>query len=247
MPNKSTLRYCGLSENEIEIYLIILELGESTVYKIAKRTKISRPNVYDIVSKLTEKGLVTSLIKNNKKYFKPVSPQKLIDLIEEKKEELEEKKEELTTQTLPFLNKLYKIKETQPIVEIFMGGEGLKNIINDIIRTKKDIWIFGGADINKLIDLVPNFLIKKLINEKKKLKIKTKMIYKKGIEPIKGWGYSYKIFNLRESLANYWVYGDRTIIGIWGKHPLFIRIISQEVANSFKQNIEIIWKSKKYK
>jgi len=63
------------------------------------------------VSKLTEKGLVTSLIKNNKKYFKPVSPQKLIDLIEEKKEELEEKKEELTTQTLPFLNKLYKIKE----------------------------------------------------------------------------------------------------------------------------------------
>ena len=39
----------GLSSNEAEIYLILLDLGESTVYGISDHSKISRPNIYDII------------------------------------------------------------------------------------------------------------------------------------------------------------------------------------------------------
>lgn len=100
MINKEILKQIGLSDNESEVYLIVLKLNEALASNIAKQSKISRPHIYDNLNKLVEKGLITYVIKSNKKYFKAVNPDNLMDYLKEKEEDLKE--------ILPELQELYK-------------------------------------------------------------------------------------------------------------------------------------------
>ena len=70
MIDKEILKSIGLTENESQIYLILLKLGEGNISQIANHSKISRPNIYDIIKVLVEKGSVSFIIKKKKKYYK---------------------------------------------------------------------------------------------------------------------------------------------------------------------------------
>jgi len=234
MIDREILKDIGLSDNEVEVYLILLNLGEATVYQIADYSKIARPNIYDTLKKLLEKALVTVIIKNKKRYFKPLAPEKLLDMIKEKEKNLIE--------ILPELTEVYESKKTKPIVEVLQGVEGLKTVMNDMTKTRKDIWIFSGADINYFLKLLPEFYIKKLMGEKKKYGIKTKILYSKGVKPFKGPGYELKQLPGQEiSCASYWVYGDRVAIAIWASQPIIIRIISEDIAKIYLESIKLLW------
>ena len=70
----------GLMKNETIVYLDLIKTGgNSSAHDVANRTKIHRSNVYDILSKLAKKGIVTQSIENNVKKFYPVSPQNILD------------------------------------------------------------------------------------------------------------------------------------------------------------------------
>ena len=67
--DKSILIKIGFSKGEIEIYLALLRLGKSTVTRLTKETGIHRTYIYDIAEKLRERGLVSQIIEQSKKYF----------------------------------------------------------------------------------------------------------------------------------------------------------------------------------
>ena len=66
---EKALRKFGLSDREIRVYIVLLELGEALASKIAQKTDTPRTLVYDILEKLLDKGVVSYVIKSNKKYF----------------------------------------------------------------------------------------------------------------------------------------------------------------------------------
>ena len=234
MINMEILKSVGLSDNEAEVYLILLNLGEATVYQIADQSKIARPNIYDTVKKLVEKTLATAIIKNKKKHFKPLAPEKLLGIIKEKEKNLAE--------ILPELTKVYESKKTKPVIEVFEGAEGLKTIMDDMVGVGKDIWIFSGADINYVLKQIPEFYVKRILGEKKKYGIRTRILYSKGVKPFKGPGYELKQLPEQEiSCASYWVYGDRVAIAIWANQPIIIRIISEDVAKTYLGSIKLLW------
>jgi len=69
-----TFQELGLSPNEARIYEALLELGKSTVGKIATKTNIHRRNVYDAVNRLVEKGIITPVIGDKDNHYIPVDP-----------------------------------------------------------------------------------------------------------------------------------------------------------------------------
>jgi len=235
MIDKSILNEIGLSPNESEIYLILLKMGEASVYEMANYSRISRPNIYDILKTLSEKGLVTSIIRDGKKLYISVAPEKLIEMLKEKEANL--------LSIIPKLNELYINKFKKPLIEIFEGAEGLKKIMNEMLK-EKEILIFNGVSKEYILSKIPNFNLDKSLNEKKRLKIKTKMLYSEGIEPVKGEGYSLKKLpgeNL--GCVSYWVYGDRVGIGIWSEPLIIIRIIDEDVAKTYRRSINLVWNS----
>ena len=67
------LRNIGLSEGEITIYSALLDLGKAPVNKIHEKVGIERRNIYDILNKLIERGLV-SYINENKEILQTQPP-----------------------------------------------------------------------------------------------------------------------------------------------------------------------------
>ena len=82
------LKQLGLNDNEIKVYVTMLKIGLSTASTISEKTGLYRPYVYDTLEKLIDKGLVSYVIKDNKKHFQADHPKKLIENLKEKEENI---------------------------------------------------------------------------------------------------------------------------------------------------------------
>src|SRR3989338_9073672 len=102
---QKVLRNLGLSEGEIRIYSSLLNSGRSSINQIHEKTGIERRNIYDILNKLIERGLVTYITENKRRSFKLSHPNKLLGYIEEKKGELERVKAEVQSELPELIQK----------------------------------------------------------------------------------------------------------------------------------------------
>src|SRR3989344_5665803 len=114
----------GLTEGESKVYLALSEIGSSTVGPIVNKSGVAYSNIYDILHRLIEKGIVSFIIKNKTKYFQAASPSNLIQYLDKKQEQIAQEKEALK-KVLPELEKLQEIKSKQE-AEIFIGKKGLR-------------------------------------------------------------------------------------------------------------------------
>ena len=148
------LQQIGLSEKEIKIYFAILKIGSSPAQKIALETGIKRTTVYLILEKLKDFGLVGEIIEKNKKIFFAEKPKKLLKIIQEKKKEIE-KEEARVKEILPRFEKILEDQGRSPDKEIihYQGVEGIWNIGEDMLKTKKDHYSIEPGIFYDCIDL----------------------------------------------------------------------------------------------
>ncbi len=104
------LKKFNLSQSETKAYLALLELGASLAGDITKKANINRSNCYDAIQRLIEKGLVSYVIKANRKYFQAETPQKFLELLKEEENQLRTKEEEIK-KVLPQLIAKSKISD----------------------------------------------------------------------------------------------------------------------------------------
>lgn len=84
-----------LSDNEITIYLRLLELQNATVLQLAKSTEINRITVHGYINNLIDKGLVSQSISKSRRILIPESPERFKSILEQKKSEIFEMEKEL--------------------------------------------------------------------------------------------------------------------------------------------------------
>ncbi len=233
----------GLSKGESEIYLILLNYGQLQVSDIAKRTKISRPHVYDILNKLVTKGLVCYIVKESKNFYNIAGPEKLLDFIKEK--------EDFINNILPEINKIYKEQKQKSSFEVLEGIEGLKFVFNDILREKPKEWLAdGGTSTAFKLPVIPEFLEiwhKKRINAG----IKLRVIMNSDENSIERGGVLGKMpmtevkfaDTKTPSASTIYLYGDKIAIMIWSeKNPRAIIIEDSSLYEFFKNHFEESWK-----
>lgn len=120
------LKIAGLSENEAKVYLAALELGETSVYRLAKKSGVKRTTTYLAVENLKEKGLMSESIRDNATVCYAENPKKLTERLEEKKNALEKIMPEL----LAFTNLIDK----KPKIRYFEGKEAYKEVFSDVLK-----------------------------------------------------------------------------------------------------------------
>jgi len=135
------LKTLGLTDKEARVYLAALELGTSSVQKIARKAGVNRATTYVMIDMLTQKGLVTSYKQDKKTYYAATHPAQLLRLLEQKKVDLKEKEKELKKDLLPELLSIHNIAGNKPKVRFFEGEKGLEAIRNDIVESKPKIII----------------------------------------------------------------------------------------------------------
>jgi sugar-specific transcriptional regulator TrmB len=129
------LKNLGLPEKEAKVYLAALELGQSTVQKIAEKAKVNRATTYVIIETLIQKGLMSSVYEDKKQFFYAESPEKLNLLFREQAMEIQRKQEYLD-KILPNLKALKANDKEGPVVRYFEGKEGMRAIAEEIFDFK---------------------------------------------------------------------------------------------------------------
>lgn len=138
---RQILKQLNFSDKEIDIYLTALKMGSATISELAKKAGIKRPTVYVILEKLKERGLVSMSEKKGKQIFIVESPEKLLKIIGQRKEELTEQEKEIK-KSLPKFKALTKKDTTMPLVRYYEGKEGVWNIFDDLTESGvNESWI----------------------------------------------------------------------------------------------------------
>lgn len=237
-----------LTEGEAKVYLALIELGSSTVGPIVKKARVAYSNVYDILNRLLEKGLVSFIIKSKTKYFQAVNPTNLVDYLEKKEKEIARQKQALQ-KLLPQLELLKDFKQGQE-AEVFIGLKGLKTayekLLSGTTKDDEDLYFYiYEKEYAKESDLF-YFSIYELI----------KKVHMRGILN----GYAKKSLfikkyknspRLKIRFADFPIPGnidickDKVLIMSWKKPIMGVLMHSQSIADNLKEYLEAIWKISK--
>lgn len=131
----TTLRELGLTEAEIKVYLALLEVNSAMASEIAEKIGLYRTNIYDLLESLIEKGLVSYVIKANRKHFMATNPNRILAYVKEKETKLKEQEKKIQ-KLIPDLLKLKKPSKEETKVEVYRGREGFKTFMNDLLKAK---------------------------------------------------------------------------------------------------------------
>lgn len=237
------LRDIGLSTNEARVYEAMLETGEANVQTISLKSKVHRRNVYDSLSKLIEKGLVSGAFVRGEKNFRPISPSRLLDIIKEKEEKI--------SSIMPSLFTKYNFTESDTDAQMYRGIEGFKTYLSDILKTKKTVYFIGAKAFwldPRLKHFLPHFE-----KERKKVGIKFKHIFdyevkEKKPEILKLVGKPYKFLPKKYSSPTAIdIFGDYVVTFVGVKpgqlyeEPLQFVIKNRILANGYRKFFDFMW------
>jgi sugar-specific transcriptional regulator TrmB len=228
MLKEEVLQNFGLTEAEVKLYIELLKLGEATATTLAKHTNTNRTFTYDRLKKLLDSGLISYVIKDNKKYFKAAEPSQLLSLLKEKEEQVKS--------ILPELEQLKKPHKEGPKVELFSSKKGIRTVLNLILKEKKEVLIHGSiSHFIKIMDEYYNIWNQRRIQEK----IKVKILTNENIEM------PYAEIDLlseeEKSATTTFTFGNKTIIAMWSDIPVAILINSEEIAKENTSFFNSLW------
>jgi len=193
---------------------------------------------------LQEKGFISEVIKSGVKYYSAASPRRILNIIEEEKQQ----KREAVKDIIPELESLQKSVLVRPKIEVYEGLEGLKTAASILVQ-KEDQIIYCYVP-EEILHYIPYFhpqfrrrrkeknVRLKVIAEKTDFLIKD--LKKKDKEELRETRFSDMIKDIDSA---YYILEDAILIlKVNKKEAIGIYIKEPSTAKLQKKIFEIIWK-----
>jgi sugar-specific transcriptional regulator TrmB len=227
------LKELGLTDNEIRIYLLLLEYGMMNPYEISQKLGLHRGYVYDALERMQEKEVVNVILKENKKYYQATSPENLVELLKFKLESFQK--------IVPDLTKLMRLKKEETRVELHKGKRVYRTLLKDMIASlkKNEEACLIGIDEDVLITEVEPIYLKQYLNTIKSKNIKEKIIIKTGAKKLENPNLQYKELDEKYiGKTAQIIYNDKIAIFILGTPYYLIIIENKEVAETYRKQFK---------
>ena len=222
------LREFGLNNNEIKVYKACMELGSSSVTRISERANIYRTLTYEVLKSLSEKGLVSSVVKDRKKYFEAASPRKFVAILKEKEKRINE--------ILPQMLAIQKSVKVKPSITLYEGKEGIKTVMENVLVEAKE---FAGLSPKKALLNLLKYYTPHFVERRAKAKIKVRLLIDE--KPLTEKYLEYRIIKKKFD-TGYWIYNNKVIIySLLTRNPLAIEIENEDFAKTMRIIFELAW------
>jgi sugar-specific transcriptional regulator TrmB len=237
------LQKIGLSQGEIKVYSALLAVGSSPINKIHEKTGIERRNIYDILNKLIERGLVTYITENKKRFFQLSHPNKIIEYIESKESEMGRTKKQIT-KLIPDIIKKFEFRQPEVKAEIFRGAEGIKAVWEDMLNYKENYWIGSGRYVPKQF---PHFFTSW---NKRRIKLKVKWFNLARTEMRREIRKPFSLeqikflpveFSINPAVVA--IYGNKVANFLYGETSFAVVIENKEMAENYKMYHRYLWEN----
>ena len=236
------LEAIGLSDKESKVYLAVLELGESSVVTIARKSLLKRPTVYIVLDSLLRRGLVRRVPKNSKSFFIAENPEALNEMLATQQKSIE--------RVLPLIRAFYNSRTKKPSIKYYEGSDGVKKIYAQICQAKKSVYFYGSIK-----DILSNYEEVMLTPEKAvQMKISIKEImstnpvdksYAARINKTKNNKHEVRLVDENDLFAiDMAIIDDRSLALIYPKADEFgLLIESIEITKSLRTLFEMAWQA----
>lgn len=128
------LQKLGFTPAQAETYWALLHLEAVSVRKVAAASGINRGTTYDAMRALVAAGLVHVRKKGEREYFAAETPDKIYDLIRERRKELLET-QQTAQKIVPELMARQVRPQGRPLVKYHEDDEGVATILRDVLQT----------------------------------------------------------------------------------------------------------------
>ncbi len=241
MSEKEVLQEFGLSEAEAKVYLALLETGSTLAGPIIKKTGLHRGTTYQILQRLLEKGLASSVRKGKKQYFEPANPDRLMDVLKEKTGQLH--------RILPSLKQKLAENKEQQEVTVYQGAKGIRSALDKMLEDlgrQGTYYDFGVSGLFREI-MGPYWDLwqqRKKVQGIKSYVIFTDELKKKNPQLLRDY-YGKARFHPKQymSMTDTMIYKEVVMLLIWtAKPPLAVVIKNKDNAQSYKNQFKLMWK-----
>ncbi len=229
------LRTIGLTEIEEKIYLTLLEEGPSLAGHISRKSGIHRRMVYDATERLIKKGLISYIMKNNRRLFEAVDPDRLLQIVQEQ--------EAAIKQILPQLKLAHSMSKEKQETQFFKGHAGVKGVFEDEIKEGKELLILSVSPSAR--EMFPAYfhwfdVRRKQKNIKAKILADASHAGKFSDVPLAEVRH---ILGIGSDATSTNIYADKVAIIFWNKEKPFVVLIKQkEIADAYRAYFEQLWK-----
>lgn len=227
----------GLNKTEVKVYLDLTKSNISSALDISKRTKIYRANVYDTLRRLSERGFVKETIKDNKKAFQAIEPEKIKDYLKQKEQEIDF--------IIPKIKEFANNKKESESVTMMKGIFSMREALSGLLELGQPINILGISQ--KAIEKIGEGFMKEFHKQRIKKKVLIRQIYNENAED------SIKELNRMEntearflpkkfeSLVSTSVCGDTVIMAIFNDNISVIEIKNKDIASAYNRYFDLLW------
>ncbi|MBT4604735.1 hypothetical protein HOC01_03785 [archaeon] len=247
------LKKLGLTPGEIKVYESLINFGESTKTKLAKRSEVSPSKIYDIANRLIRKGIVTAVKKQGVMHFKAANPKRLGDFVKNKEQEIKGQKD-IVDKILPSLLAKYQQNKEDVDIDVYYGWDGLKTAFLHLENSakKKDTSDVFGASVG-LAPKQGDIFWKQHQLRVEKLGYKVRIIFNEDLKKNRKQRYEYYVehplheirYLHQKTLTEFYVYNEAVLILISLETPIGIMVKSKETVKSFRQFFQTLWKQAK--
>ena len=162
--NKKILEKLGLSEDESNIYMYLLENPRKNLSEISQDICLNRPKLYKVLPSMVEMWLISKIIDGKRNFYVAENPQVLFSYFENIKKDFDT--------FIPEIQKVYQNSFSKPVFKHLKGRGGIKNIFMDIVSTLNSWDVFYRYSSRKDVEetsfpLSEHNKYKKIRNEKK--------------------------------------------------------------------------------
>ena len=246
------LKKIGLTEGEIKVYRTLLVSGELTSTKLARKARVSVSKIYEITDRLTEKGVISSVKKNNIIHFTAADPKRLLDFLKQKEEEIEQERS-IVENMMPALLSEYKKTKGDVEVNVFYGWDGLKTAFLSLENSlgPGDESLVFGASIGK-DPKQGDMFFRQHQSRVEKRGYKVRIIFNEDLRKRKVRHEYYDKSRLHEirylhqaTMTELYIYKEHVLILMLLRKPIAIRVRGKEAVGSFTQYFKSLWKQAK--
>ena len=233
---KEFMQTIGFGKTEAEVYTALIRLGEATVLEISRNTKLHRPNIYDVLDKLIQEGLVSKVDKP-KNIFRVRNPRLVLDYLKRKEISLGDMLKEIDGK---YNQKNYSI------VGSYQGIFAARQVFFSLLENNKPIYVYG---IPKSAHNLLGPIMQEFHRERIKRKILMKCIHnfddraeinylnKKRFTEARAFPKEYN------STVSTNICGDKVIFISWNDNIYIIEIQNNEISKAQEKYFETLWES----
>ena len=228
---KNVLLTLGLSNWEVEAYIILVRYGPQTAVDLSRLSKVARSKTYEVVTRLRRKGLVMKVppmpTKGITQKFVAINPQ---EVFQNKMSEIEKASK--------YLSLAYKNpkKVRYPNINFYTTKDNARKFL---MRLPKESNSFNISLTTPAIKRVLGFSFDNWINSLNKKK--SRFILSKDYLDISKKIKSKSFSSIKNSMS-YIITPDRLILDLWDEQHIILDIQSKEAANTFSSQFRNIFK-----